>query len=94
MEERERCYSFILSRTPHETKLLLIQPVVSGVCHVTTHALTPKGQQRHHKHSPETPTLYQNDLIIRNTAGGTGGKPIAVRSQSISDVSAVNPIRF
>jgi hypothetical protein len=30
-------------------------------------------------------------LTMRNTAGVTGGKPIAVRSQSFSGVSAVNP---
>jgi hypothetical protein len=29
---------------------------------------------------------------MRNTADVTGGKPIAVRSQSISGVSAVNPL--
>jgi hypothetical protein len=38
------------------------------------------------------PTLYQNYLAMRNTAHVTGGKPIAVRSQSISEVSAVNPL--
>jgi hypothetical protein len=38
----------------------------------------------------ETLTFYQNDLAIRNTADVTGGKPIAVCSQSISGVSAVN----
>jgi hypothetical protein len=31
-------------------------------------------------------------LDLRNAAYVTGGKPIAVRSQSISDVSAVNPL--
>jgi hypothetical protein len=30
-------------------------------------------------------------MMMRNTADITGGKPIAVRSQSISDVSTVNP---
>jgi hypothetical protein len=29
---------------------------------------------------------------MRNTAGVTGGKPIAVWSQSISGVSAINPL--
>jgi hypothetical protein len=33
----------------------------------------------------------QNYLAMRNTADVTGGKPIAVSSQSISGVSAVNP---
>jgi hypothetical protein len=36
--------------------------------------------------------FYQNYLDMRNTAHVTGGKPIAVRSQSISDVSAVDTL--
>jgi hypothetical protein len=39
-----------------------------------------------------TPAFYQNDLAKRNTADMTGGKPIAVCLQSISGVSAVNPL--
>jgi hypothetical protein len=31
-------------------------------------------------------------ITMRNTADVTGGKPIAVRLQSISDVSAINPL--
>jgi hypothetical protein len=42
--------------------------------------------------SYETPTFYQNYLAMRNTADGTGDKPIAVWSQSISGVSAINPL--
>jgi hypothetical protein len=38
------------------------------------------------------PTFYQNYLAVRNTADVTGGKPIAVWSQSISGVNAINPI--
>jgi hypothetical protein len=38
------------------------------------------------------PTLYQNDLAMRNTADVTGGKPIAVWLQSISGGDAVNPL--
>jgi hypothetical protein len=38
------------------------------------------------------PTFYQNDLGMKNTARVTRGKPIAVRSQSISGVSAINPL--
>jgi hypothetical protein len=30
--------------------------------------------------------------VLQNTADGTGGKPIAVWSQSISGVSAINPL--
>jgi hypothetical protein len=58
----------------------------------TTHALSLKGQQRHLRYPSETPTFYQNYLAIRNTADVTGGKPIAVRSQSISGANAVNPL--
>jgi hypothetical protein len=38
------------------------------------------------------PTFFQNYLAVRNTAEVTGGKPIAVLWQSISDLSAVNPL--
>jgi hypothetical protein len=38
------------------------------------------------------PTFYQNYLATRKTADVTSGKPIAVWSQSISDVSAINPL--
>jgi hypothetical protein len=44
----------------------------------TTHALSPKGKQRHLRYYSETPTFYQNFLAIRNTADVTGGKPFAV----------------
>jgi hypothetical protein len=36
--------------------------------------------------------FYQTYLAMSNTADVTGGKPIAVRSQSISRISAVNPL--
>jgi hypothetical protein len=36
--------------------------------------------------------FYQNYLAMRNTADVTGGKPIAICSQSISGASAVNPL--
>jgi hypothetical protein len=36
----------------------------------------------------ETLTFYQNYLAMMNTAGVTGGKPIAVLLQSISGISA------
>jgi hypothetical protein len=41
--------------------------------------------------SSETPTLYQNYLAMRNTADVTV-KPIAVWSQSISGVNAINTL--
>jgi hypothetical protein len=44
-----------------------------------THALSPKGkQQRHLRNSSETPTFYQNELAMSNTADVTGGKPITI----------------
>jgi hypothetical protein len=36
--------------------------------------------------------FYQNELAVKNTADVTGGKPIAVLLQSISGVSAINPL--
>jgi hypothetical protein len=58
----------------------------------TTHAPSLKGQQGHLRYSSETPTFYQNYLAMRNTPDLTGGKSIAVWSQSISVVSAVNSL--
>jgi hypothetical protein len=37
-------------------------------------------------------TFYQNYLAMSNIADMTSGKPIAVRSQSISGVIAMNPL--
>jgi hypothetical protein len=44
----------------------------------------------------ETPKFYQNDLAMKITADFTGGKPIAVCSQSISvsGVSIDNPLQI
>jgi hypothetical protein len=36
--------------------------------------------------------FYKNYLPMRNTADVTGSKPIAVLLQSISGVSAINPL--
>jgi hypothetical protein len=47
---------------------------------------------RHLRYSSETPTFYQNYLAMSNSADVTGGKPIAVLSQSISGVNAINPL--
>jgi hypothetical protein len=49
-------------------------------------------QHRHLRYSFETPTFYQNYLAMSNTADLTGGKPIALWSQSISGVNAINPL--
>jgi hypothetical protein len=70
---------------------ILEDVVVNHVYIHTTHAISPKGQQRHLRHYSETSTFYQ-DLAMRNTANVTDGKPTAVRSQSISDVSANNTL--
>jgi hypothetical protein len=40
----------------------------------------------------ESPTFYQKVLAMRNTANEIGGKPIAIFLQSISGVSAINPL--
>jgi hypothetical protein len=58
----------------------------------TTHALSSKGQQSHLRYSSEMPTFYHNYSAMRNTADMAGGKPIAVRLQSISGGHAVNPL--
>jgi hypothetical protein len=60
----------------------------------TTHALSPKGYQRHLRYYSETPTFYQNYLAMSNTADVTGGKPIDVWSQSVWGVNAINPLAF
>jgi hypothetical protein len=39
-----------------------------------------------------TPTFYQNELTVKNTADVTGGKPIAVLLQPLSGVSGINPL--
>jgi hypothetical protein len=57
----------------------------------TTHVLSRKEQQRHLRYSSETPTFYQY-LAMRNTAYVTGCKLIAVWLQSISGLSAINPL--
>jgi hypothetical protein len=36
--------------------------------------------------------FYQNLLLMRNNADVKGGKPIAVLLQSISGISAINPL--
>jgi hypothetical protein len=62
------------------------------VMHNIPRTLYPRrGSRGISRYYSETPTFYQNYLSTRN-AHVTGGKPIAVRSQSISDVSAVNPL--
>jgi hypothetical protein len=61
----------------------------------TTHALSPKDLQRHHRYSSETPKLYQNDIAMRTTSDVIGGKTvksIAVSSQSITGMRAINPL--
>jgi hypothetical protein len=57
----------------------------------TTHVLSPKGWLRHLKYSSEIPTFYNNYLAMKNTADVTN-KPIAVWSQSVSNLSSINPL--
>jgi hypothetical protein len=40
----------------------------------------------------DTPTSYQDYLAMRNIADVSDGKRIAIRSQSIRGMSAVNPL--
>jgi hypothetical protein len=54
----------------------------------TTHTLPTAETSQIHRDT----TFCQNDLAVRNTADMTGGKPIAVRLQSISGASAFNPL--
>jgi hypothetical protein len=69
--------------------------VLSKLKKVHTHhsRFIPEVEQRHLRYSTETCTSYQNDLAMRNT-DLKGGKFVAIRSQSISVVSAVNPLVF
>jgi hypothetical protein len=46
----------------------------------------------HPGYSSETATFFQNYLAMINTVDVTGGKPIAVYSQSISGVNAINSL--
>jgi hypothetical protein len=38
----------------------------------------PEGAAEASRHSSDTPTFYQIDLAMRNTADVIGGKPIAI----------------
>jgi hypothetical protein len=69
--------------------IIILQPYIHTYLHAT-HALYPKGQQKHFTYSLNT--FHQNYLAISNTADMTDGKPIAVWSQSISGVNAINPL--
>jgi hypothetical protein len=57
----------------------------------TTHALSAK-EKLTRRYSSETPTLYQNYLAMSKTADVICGKLITVWLQSISGVSAINPL--
>jgi hypothetical protein len=60
--------------------------------YIHIHTTPPKGWQRHLIYSSEMSSFYHNYLAMKNTAEVTSGMPIAVWSQSISDVSAINPL--
>jgi hypothetical protein len=64
------------------------------LCWCTNIALTlyPQGVAEASQILQQSPTFYPNYLAMRNTAYVTGGKPITVRSQSISDARAVIPL--
>jgi hypothetical protein len=67
-------------------------PSKNSKIHTYHSRFIPKGYKRHLRYFSETPTLYQNYLVMRNTADVRGSKPIAVWSQSISGVSAINSL--
>jgi hypothetical protein len=48
----------------------------------------------HFKYSFKKTTFYQNDLAMTNTADLTGGKPIAVRSESVYKNMVINVKSF
>jgi hypothetical protein len=66
--------------------------LVETLIHTYHSRFIPEGVAEAWRYCSETPMFYQNYLAVRNTADVTGGKPIAVWSQSISDVNAVNPL--
>jgi hypothetical protein len=57
---------------------------------ILSQASSPKGWQRHLRNYSEMPTFCLNCLALRNTTDVTGGKPIALCSQSILGVNAIN----
>jgi hypothetical protein len=75
-----------------EIKLEICENVRSWIYIHTTHALSPKEYQKHLGYSSQLPTFYQIYLAMRNIANVTDGQPIAVRSQFISGVNAVNAL--
>jgi hypothetical protein len=62
--------------------------IITYIHTYTYHSRFTKGQQKFLGYSSETPTFHQN----WNTAHVTVGKHIAVLLQSISGVSAINPL--
>jgi hypothetical protein len=54
----------------------------------TTHALSLKGEQRHHRYFSEKPTFYQNYLAMMNTVN----RQVVSPSPSDRSLSAVNPL--
>jgi hypothetical protein len=58
MEERERCYSFILSRTPHETNLVHdIKLVCKNIVHFTKPTVVMSRCYKVIIRSPQDPSL-------------------------------------
>jgi hypothetical protein len=80
----QRCKEVLFMNSLPKSCPLKILGAVIFVTLIYNSRLTPKGKQRHLRYSSKTPTFYQNDLTIRNTAYMTGGKPIADWLQFIS----------
>jgi hypothetical protein len=53
---------------------------------------TPEGQQRYLRYFSETPSFYQNQFAMWNTADVTNGKPTAVFLQSLFCLLSIYPL--
>jgi hypothetical protein len=84
-------WPFLSDKWLQMIKLAIVMFLLRTICMCVCED-TYKGWQRPLRYSSKTPTFYQNDFAMRNTADVTGGQPIAVWLQSISGGDAVNPL--
>jgi hypothetical protein len=85
MEERERCYSFILSRTPHETLLLSIYIAIYYLVTTPDH-LVESGVQKVNRGTPRWTTLvfHESERTL----------PSSLNNLSVLHLSENLPLRF
>jgi hypothetical protein len=69
-----------------------LKKILNSYIHIYYSRFIPEGVAEHLRYSSETPTFNHNDLAMRNNTDVSGGKPIAVRWQSVSGVSTVIPL--